>query len=267
MNILLTNDDGIDSPGLLALFAALRKLGDVSVVAPDRNQSGVGRAISIGADLCADERELPGGQIGHAISGTPVDCVRMAHLGLVPGPIDAVVAGINLGQNLGEDVTYSGTVGAALEGVLLGLPAIGVSQRIGGPWQPDMEATTDFAPVAGFTAGLLGDLLATGFPEGLALNINAPQTAPGHPAGARLTHLTRCVYRDELEQVAVDERGRHYRIYGRAPLYVGGEGTDSETVTGGEISVTPLGLNLDAPADGLSSALAAAVEGRAPEAA
>ena len=267
MNILLTNDDGIDSPGLLAQYGALRRFGDVSVVAPDRNQSGVGRAISIGADLCADERELPDGEIGYAISGTPVDCVRMAHLGLVPGPIDAVVAGINLGQNLGEDVTYSGTVGAALEGVLLGLPAVGVSQRIGGLWHPDMTGATDFAPVARFTAGLLDDLLAVGFPEGLALNINAPQTAPGHPSGARLTHLTRCVYRDQLEQVAVDERGRHYRIYGRAPLYVGGEGTDSDTITGGEISVTPIGLNLDPPTEALPPRLAAAVDARAPEAA
>lgn len=265
MNILLTNDDGIDSPGLLAQYAALREVAEVSVVAPERNQSGVGRAISIGADLCAAERRLPDDGIGYAVSGTPVDCVRMAHLGLIPGPIAAVVAGINLGQNLGEDVTYSGTVGAAIEGVLLGLPAIGVSQRIGGVWHPEMAGTTDFEPVARFTAELLVDLLDSAFPPGLALNINAPETAPGHPRGARLTRLTRCVYRDELEQVAADERGRHYRIYGRAPVYLGGEGTDSEAVSSGTISVTPIGLSLDAAVESLPPSLGSAIDAWAPE--
>lgn len=262
MHILLTNDDGIDSPGLLALRDALSMVGRVSVVAPDRNQSGVGRAISISADLVVTERELPDGT-GLAVSGTPVDCVRMAHLGLVEGPIDAVVAGINLGQNLGDDTTYSGTVGAALEGALLGLPSVGVSQRIGGIWSDDMLATTDFTSTADFAAGLLSDLAPTDFSPGMALNINAPRTEPGAPRGARLTTLTSCVYRDELDLVKTDATGRHYRIYGRAPQYLAEDGSDAAALDNGEISVTPIQIGLGLPS-AVPDRLAEVVAGRAP---
>ena len=267
MNILLTNDDGIHSPGLLAQYAALREIGDVHVVAPDRNRSGVGRAITIDADLRAAPYDLPDGGTGYAVSGTPVDCVRMGWLGLVPGPLAAVVAGINLGQNLGEDVSYSGTVGAALEGVVLGLPALGVSQRIGGIWREEMREQTNFTPAARFAAGLLADLLGSGFPAGVALNINAPISAAGNPIGARLTRLTRCVYTDELAQTGEEGEARHYRIYGRAPEYLGGAGTDSQAVADGEISVTPVGLGFDASQGPVRPGLAEAIAGRAPEAA
>src|SRR5919202_3152188 len=129
MRILLTNDDGITSRGLLAAKRALDEVGDVSVIAPDSNRSAVGRGITIDRSLTVTEVELRDGSRGYATDGTPVDCVRFAELGLVGERPDLIVAGINYGVNLGDDVTYSGTVAAAFEGIVLGIPAIAVSQQ------------------------------------------------------------------------------------------------------------------------------------------
>ena len=154
-HILVTNDDGVDSPGLLALKQALEPQGRVSVIAPNRNRSAIGRGITIHNPLHIDEVRLADGSPALATDGTPVDCVRFAALGLLGEPPDLIVSGINLGLNLGDDVTYSGTVAAALEGILLGLPAIAVSshavdERLD---QWDGEAY-DFRAVAGFAARL-----------------------------------------------------------------------------------------------------------------
>src|SRR5512144_843775 len=129
MRILLTNDDGITARGLLAAKRALDEVGDVSVIAPDSNRSAVGRGITIDRALTVTEVELRDGSRGYATDGTPVDCVRFAELGLVGERPDLIVAGINYGVNLGDDVTYSGTVAAAFEGIVLGIPAVAVSQQ------------------------------------------------------------------------------------------------------------------------------------------
>src|SRR5436190_16583423 len=129
MHILLTNDDGITSRGLLAAKKALDEVGEVSVIAPDSNRSAVGRGITIDRALTVTEVELRDGSRGFATDGTPVDCVRFADLGLVGERPDLIVAGINYGVNLGDDVTYSGTVAAALEGIVLGIPAVAISQQ------------------------------------------------------------------------------------------------------------------------------------------
>ena len=140
-HILVTNDDGVDSPGLFALKQALDRVGRVSVIAPDRNRSAIGRSITIHSPLHIDEVTLPDGSRAYATDGTPVDCVRFAMLGfLEDGVPDIVVSGINLGHNLGDDVTYSGTVAAAFEGVLLGWPAIAVSQEYAGEWSKRGDA-------------------------------------------------------------------------------------------------------------------------------
>ena len=139
MNILITNDDGVTSRGLFAAKQALERFGTVQVIAPDSNRSGAARSITIHRPLHVAEVELRDGSSGFATDGTPVDCVRFATLGLLDQQPDLIVSGINLGLNLGDDVTYSGTVAAALEGVLLGWPAIAVSQAYGKPKAIDLN--------------------------------------------------------------------------------------------------------------------------------
>ena len=129
MKILLTNDDGITSRGLFAAKLALDEIAEVAVIAPDSNRSAIGRAITITRSLTITEVELRDGSIGYATDGTPVDCVRFADLGLVGERPDLIVSGINYGVNLGDDVTYSGTVAAAFEGIVLGIPGIAISQQ------------------------------------------------------------------------------------------------------------------------------------------
>src|SRR5919199_3580803 len=154
MRIVLTNDDGIDAVGLLAARRALEKVGEVLTVAPDRNRSGVGRSITFGTPLHIEEWEMADGVIGYACTGTPVDCVRLVALGLMDFEPDIVVSGINHGENLGDDITYSGTVAAAFEGIVIGVPGIAVSLCIERPWSHHDEPELHFGPVASFTARL-----------------------------------------------------------------------------------------------------------------
>jgi 5'-nucleotidase len=245
MHILVTNDDGVTSPGLLALKQALDPLGTISVIAPDRNRSAIARGITIHAPLTVEETRLVDGSPAYATDGTPVDCVRFAALGLLDREPDVIVSGINLGLNLGDDVTYSGTVAAALEGVLLGLPAIAVSQ---GPLTGDegdgAGGAWDFEPVADFVARVVPLAVREQFPRGVLLNVNAPGLSGPEIRGARVTRLGRRIYNDKLVlESSVD--GRHvYRIYGDDPTFHPEEGTDFCAVEAGEISVTPLHFDL-----------------------
>src|ERR687898_1238183 len=165
MRIVLTNDDGIEAPGLLAARRALEKVGDVITVAPDQNRSGVGRSISFGRSLHVEEREMADGVTGYACTGTPVDCVRLVALGLMDFEPDIVVSGINHGENLGDDITYSGTVAGAMEGIVIGVPGIAVSLSVGRPWHPGAEAELHFGPAAEFTARL-AKVAFKGLPQG-----------------------------------------------------------------------------------------------------
>jgi 5'-nucleotidase len=241
VNILLTNDDGIDSAGLLALKRALEPIGRVGVIAPDSNRSAVGRGISIGRSLQVAEVELLDGSVGYATDGTPVDCVRFAALGLIGDPPDLIVSGINYGLNLGDDITYSGTVAAAFEGILLGVPAIAVSQQ-SRSGELDFRAREgyDFDAGAAFVARLVGEVRARGLPEGTILNVNVP----ARPRGVAVARLGKRIYRDRLERQA-DEHGlRRYSIYNDAPSYHEEEGTDFHAVAEGKISLTPIHLDL-----------------------
>jgi 5'-nucleotidase len=241
VNILLTNDDGIDSAGLLALQRALEPIGRVGVIAPDSNRSAVGRGISIGRSLQVAEVELLDGSVGYATDGTPVDCVRFAALGLIGDPPDLIVSGINYGLNLGDDITYSGTVAAAFEGILLGVPAIAVSQQ-SRSGELDFRAREgyDFDAGAAFVARLVGEVRARGLPEGTILNVNVP----ARPRGVAVARLGKRIYRDRLERQA-DEHGlRRYSIYNDAPSYHEEEGTDFHAVAEGKISLTPIHLDL-----------------------
>ncbi len=243
MQILVTNDDGIDSPGLLALKTALDPLGDVMVIAPQANRSAIGRGITIARPLHVDERVLADGSIGYAVDGTPVDCVRFAAVGLVDGMTpDVVVSGINQGYNLGDDVTYSGTVAAAYEGMLLGLPALAVSQGAldGGHWH-NGGSTYEFAFGARFTAELVAIITDEAFPPRRLVSVNIPGLPPGAIAGVRVARLGRRIYYDSLQLVDDgDETRRRYVIYGDDPAHHPEDGTDFTAVESGFISVTPI---------------------------
>jgi 5'-nucleotidase len=242
MRILLTNDDGIEALGLHALAAALRSLGDVVVAAPATNQTGVSRAITLTPTIAVDEVDIPGGGRGFAVGGTPSDCVRFAVLGLPERP-DLVVSGSNRGVNLGDDISYSGTVAAALEGVFLGLPAIAVSQQAKDgikDWWDD--AMFDYAPTCGVVARLASRVGEHGLPEGTILNVNGPG-AP--PRGVRLTRLGRRIYGGSPTS-EVDADGRHhYRLYDESPGHHGEDGTDLAAIDDGYVSITPVRLQLD----------------------
>ncbi len=241
MKIVLTNDDGISASGLLAARQALEKVGDVLVVAPDQNRSGVGRSISFGRPLHVEEREMADGVMGYACSGTPVDCVRLVALGLMDFEPDIVVSGINHGENLGDDITYSGTVAAAFEGIVIGVPGIAVSLSVERAWHAGEDEELYFGPVAEFTSQLVKVSLKS-LPAERILNVNAPNLTQVN--GVRVTKLGRRFYKDELIEVK-DERGRvGYDIYNNPPGHHEGEDTDFAAINGGEISVTPVHLDL-----------------------
>lgn len=246
MRILLTNDDGIGAQGLQTLRRELRAIEGVTldVIAPDSNRSASARSITTRGPLSVEEVRFEDGDLGHATDGTPVDCVRFADVGLVGDPPDLVVSGINHGLNLGDDVTYSGTVAAALEGVMLGLPAIAVSQqsteRETG-YRPQRDY--DFALAARLTAELVRELIRNPpAADGLLININVPGT---EPEGIDVTRLGKRLYRSELEKVKREvEDGRvSYRIYGYEPGLDDEPGTDIGAVARDRVSFTPLRLD------------------------
>jgi 5'-nucleotidase len=237
MRILLTNDDGVGSPLLAELATALDALGTVDVIAPALDMTGVSRSLSLAGPIAVDEIQLPDGRPAFAVSGTPADCVRFASLGLAGDGPDVVVSGPNLGINLGDDVAYSGTVAAALEGALLGLPAAAFSQQVS-------EDGSFAAPELARFAQRLVPLLASGaLPPGVIINVNAPA---GVVAGVRVARLGRRRYRTQLEPLGEAEGARrHYRLYGGGPLQLDGEpGTDIAAVAAGYISLTPLRFDL-----------------------
>jgi 5'-nucleotidase len=250
VRILVTNDDGIASRGLLELAAALGSAGEVTVVAPATNMTAASRSITLREEVLVDEVDLPDGSVGFAVAGTPTDCVRFAMLGLAGEAPELVVSGINQGANLGDDVGYSGTVAAAVEGLFAGLPAIAVSQRsLPGTREWDLEGRTfDYRSVATFTARLVEHVAAEGLPPGTLLNVNAPGLPPDQLNGVRVTRLGQRIYRTTLELVSRDSGRRQYRLWDDDPSYHREEGTDFTAIAEGCISVTPLHYDLTAHA-------------------
>jgi 5'-nucleotidase len=248
LNVLLTNDDGIEADGLQALRRALVDVEGVRLVtiAPDGNRSAMARSITTRRPLWVEEVSFADGTVGYATDGTPVDCVRLARLGLVEDfDADIVVAGINHGANLGDDITYSGTVAAALEGVVLGLPAIAVSQQSKArALDFRYDGGFDFTVAAGFVARLVERLEEVPMPTGTLLNVNVPA---GDPEGVEVTSLGKRIYRDELK-VAPHADGtatrRRYWIYGADPGFHDEPGTDLAAVAAGHVAVTPIHFDL-----------------------
>jgi 5'-nucleotidase len=247
VKVLLTNDDGITATGLNVVRRALLDVPGVelAVIAPDSNRSATARSITTRQPLWVEEVEFGDGTSGFATDGTPVDCVRFAALGLIDFEPELIVSGINHGSNLGDDITYSGTVAAALEGIVLGLPAIAVSQqadhgemdfRAGSGW-----AQGDFVQAAAFTAKLVEELERVPMPEGTLLNVNCPV---GDVKGARATRLGKRIYNDRMELTEEEDGRRRYRIYGEMPGYQHEDGTDFAAIADGCIAVTPIHFDL-----------------------
>jgi 5'-nucleotidase len=234
MRVLLTNDDGITATGLNVMRRALLELSDVDleVIAPDSNRSATGRAVTLRDPIWVEEFEFGDGTTGFATDGTPVDCVRFASLGLIDSPPELIVSGINHGANLGDDITYSGTVAAALEGIMLGIPALAVS----------LAGGRDFEPLAKFVARMVDELDDVPMPAGTLLNVNGPA---GHVNGARACRLGKRVYNDKMELTEEEAGGRRrYRLYGKEPGYEHEDGTDFAAIAEGLIAVTPLHFDL-----------------------
>src|SRR3954451_15254197 len=245
LRVLLTNDDGIDAEGLQTLRRARTALDDIglAVVAPDENQSATARSMSIRRPLWVQEVPFDDGTVGYATDGTPVDCVRLAKLGLIEGfQADLVVSGINHGSNLGDDITYSGTVAAALEALLLDIPGIAVSQQSTAR-EMDFRLGSSFAfeVAAEFTARVVEELDDVPLADGTLLNINVPA---GDPAGVEVTKLGKRISRDQLKLTDTEETRRRYWIYGADPGFRDEPGTDLAAVAAGSIAVTPLHFDL-----------------------
>ena len=233
MRVLLTNDDGITATGLNVMRRALLELPEVEleVIAPDSNRSATGRAVTLRDPIWVEEVEFGDGTTGFATDGTPVDCVRFASLGLIDSPPELIVSGINHGANLGDDITYSGTVAAALEGIMLGIPAIAVS----------LAGGREFEPLAAFVARMVDELDHVPMPAGTLLNVNGPG---GEVKGACACRLGKRVYNDKMELTEEEGGRRRYRLYGQEPGYTHEEGTDFAAIDEGLIAVTPLHFDL-----------------------
>ena len=242
MHILITNDDGVTHPGLLALAQALSKLGQVTVFAPVRNWSASGHVKTLHKPLRVWDTTLKDGTPALTTDGAPSDCVALALLGLIQDPIDIVVSGINPNANVGHDVTYSGTVTAAMEAAIFGLPGIATSI------DSDREHGVDIAfdTAAEITSNLVHRFTDQHLPSGVFLNINIPNKLRAAINGVRITRQGARIYRDELVE-REDPRGRkYYWIGGDAPTGVPEPGTDIGALSEGFVSITPLGLDLTA---------------------
>jgi 5'-nucleotidase len=240
MHILVTNDDGVQAPGLLALAQEMRKLGQVTVFAPDRNWSASGHVKTMERPLRAYKVTLADGSAALSTDGAPSDSVALALLGLVKEKVDLVVSGINPHENVGHDVTYSGTVTAAMEAVIGGVPGMAISLNT-----PDgFQGALDYSAAAQVARRVAEKVLAGGLPEGVLLNVNVPYLQLKDIKGFQVTRQGLRVYRDALD-ARIDPRGRpYYWIGGEFPTGILADGTDFGAIKAGYVSITPLQLDL-----------------------
>jgi len=232
--LLVTNDDGVHAPGLQALAEAIQQFGTVEIAAPSRNQSASGHKKTLFDDFNIEEVTLKNGMSALSVDGSPADCIAVSAMGLRPWPVRMVVSGINRGENMGQDVTYSGTVTAALEAVIHGVPALAVSLS-----NRDADTVEAYAEAARVAAAVVKTMLNQSLPPFTILNLNVPE---GKVKGIRLTRQGVRIYRDELER-----DGNTIRIVGEPPTGKTDEaGTDLWAVHNGYASITPIHLDLTA---------------------
>jgi 5'-nucleotidase len=246
MHILVTNDDGVHAPGLLALAQAARKVADkVTILAPDHNWSASGHVKTLHRPLRVKEVELEDGSKAWASDGAPSDCVALAQLGFIPEKIDMVVSGINPNANIGHDVTYSGTVTAAMEAAIWGIPGVAVSLD-----RPENNsALIDYQPASEAAHQIIAWLKdQPDLPEDTILNVNVPYLPLSEMKGFKITRQGLRIYRDALLR-RLDPRGKpYYWIGGEAPTGVEEPGTDYGSLAAGYVSITPIQLDLTSQA-------------------
>ncbi|MCJ7660335.1 MAG: 5'/3'-nucleotidase SurE [Anaerolineales bacterium] len=242
VHILVTNDDGVTAPGLLALAKEMEVLGKVSILAPDRNWSASGHVKTMHRPLRVKEIQLSDGIQALATDGAPSDCVALAVLGILPEKIDLVVSGINPNANLGYDVTYSGTVTAAMEATIWGIPGIAVSLD-----SPENHlGALDYEMAARVARQVAKKVNQRGLPKETLLNVNVPYLPLTELAGFKITRQGLRVYRDELDR-RLDPRNRpYYWIGGQSPTGIPEDGTDFGALQQGFVSITPLHLDMTA---------------------
>lgn len=242
MHILVTNDDGVHAPGLLALTAAVRMIAEkVTILAPNRNWSASGHVKTLHRPLRVRETELADGTFAWATDGAPSDCVALAQLGFIPEKVDLVVSGINPNPNIGHDVTYSGTVTAAMEAAIWGIPGVAVSldKPEGLPGAINYQGAAEAARMIISWLREQPDL-----PTDAIFNVNVPYGPLKEMKGFRITRQGLRIYRDELVR-RLDPRGQpYYWIGGEAPIGVEEPGTDYGALSAGYVSITPIQLDL-----------------------
>lgn len=232
MRILVTNDDGIDSEGILALARALERVAEVWVVAPDREQSAVSHSLTMGRPLRRKRIKALGPRY-FAVNGTPTDCVLLGVNKILPERPSLIASGINKGENLGDDITYSGTVSAAIEGTILGIPSFAISLVSRNHYH--------FAHAAAFAVRLSSNLLRAGLPKNTFLNVNVP--GKKKPKSYKITRMGKRIYGDPVQEM-IDRRGKKYYIIGgNVPGYADTEDSDFKAIAQDFISITPLHLD------------------------
>ena len=242
MHILVTNDDGVSAPGLLALAQAMRKMGKVSVLAPDHNWSGSGHVKTLDRPLRAKPYVMADGEMALASDGAPSDCVALGLMGVLEEPVDLVVSGINPSPNVGHDLTYSGTVTAAMEASIFGVRGIAVS--VDGYKAP--RGAMSYEAAAEVTLRIAKMVVEHDFPTEYLLNVNVPYLPLDELKGFRFTRQGMRIYQDELVK-RLDPRGvPYYWIGGEAPTGVPEDGTDIGALAEGYVSITPVHLDLTA---------------------
>ncbi|RMG04236.1 MAG: 5'/3'-nucleotidase SurE [Nitrospirae bacterium] len=232
--ILVTNDDGIHSEGIRVLSEALNAIGKVVIVAPDREKSAVSHALTMHRPLLVEKMA----EDTYAVNGTPTDCVVIAVEKILPGRPDIIISGINRGANMGDDITYSGTVSAAMEGTLFNIPSIAISM----PYEEGKGF--QFATAANFARNLAEKILENGLPADTLLNVNVPNLPESEIKGVKFTRQGKRVYDNAIHDT-LDPWGRkHYWIGGGTPSWEEDDNTDFSTVSAGFVSITPLHLDL-----------------------
>ncbi len=236
MRILVSNDDGIDAPGIYALAQELRRIGEVIVVAPDRQQSAVGHAITMQYPLRAMPFHKNGELFGHAVKGTPADAVKLAVRCLLKEPVDLLVSGINHGSNTAINILYSGTVSAATEGTILGIPSIAISLTT--------YEEADFGPAARFARELAGLVFERTLPEGTLLNVNVPAVPEESIRGVKITRQGRSSWDDTFDVRRDPANREYYWLTGKMNITDTDPETDQVAIKENYISVTPIHYDL-----------------------
>jgi 5'-nucleotidase len=234
--ILVTNDDGIGSPGLASLYDAMKELGSTYIVAPDRERSAVSHSLTMHRPLKVEKI----GPRKYSVNGTPTDCVAIGINKILPERPAFVASGINRGANLGDDITYSGTVSAAIESTIMGIPAFAVSLVM----LPRGDVSHHFETAARISAQIGNYILGHSLPYDTLLNINVPDIPPSQIRGIKVTRQGKRVYDDAIQETFDPHGETHYWIGGGQPFWEHGEDTDIQAVLDNSISVTPIHLDL-----------------------